>query len=257
MPRNARARLSRLPVVACREPSAVAHCRVSRADARSALRRRARGRLERAPRRRRHARRRLHEQPVCDHPHAVRRAQGEGRDRRPVPRRDRCAPVGRRCGAGRSGEPAPRSRRRDASRSISPATACIGAAIAGPQGAAPLKENLAAAVLLRAGWPTLVAAAAADGEALGFVDPMCGSGTLCIEAASIAADVAPGFGRSYFGFLRWRGHDAALWQRLLDEASERRAAARTDASCDPRLRPRRGRGARRARERRRGRVRPN
>jgi 23S rRNA (guanine2445-N2)-methyltransferase / 23S rRNA (guanine2069-N7)-methyltransferase len=98
----------------------------------------------------------------------------------------------------------------------------------GPQGAAPLKENLAAAILLRAGWPALVAAAGADGEALGFVDPMCGSGTLCIEAASIAADAAPGFGRSYFGFLRWRGHDAALWQRLLDEASERRAAARTD-----------------------------
>ena len=48
----------------------------------------------------------------------------------------------------------------------------------GPQGAAPLKENLAAAILLRAGWPALVAAAAADGEPLGFVDPMCGSGTL-------------------------------------------------------------------------------
>ncbi len=71
----------------------------------------------------------------------------------------------------------------------------------GPQGAAPLKENLAAAILLRAGWPALVAAASADGEPLGFVDPMCGSGTLCIEAASIAADAAPGFGREYFGFL--------------------------------------------------------
>src|SRR5262249_23588421 len=51
----------------------------------------------------------------------------------------------------------------------------------GPQGAAPLKENLAAAVLLRAGWSALVAAAAADAAPLGFVDPMCGSGTLCIE----------------------------------------------------------------------------
>jgi len=98
----------------------------------------------------------------------------------------------------------------------------------GPQGAAPLKENLAAAILLRAGWPALVAAAGADGEPLGFVDPMCGSGTLCIEAASIAADAAPGFGREYFGFLRWRGHDAALWSRLLDEARDRRAAARTE-----------------------------
>jgi 23S rRNA (guanine2445-N2)-methyltransferase / 23S rRNA (guanine2069-N7)-methyltransferase len=98
----------------------------------------------------------------------------------------------------------------------------------GPQGAAPLKENLAAAILLRAGWPALVAAAAADGEPLAFVDPMCGSGTLCIEAALIAADAAPGLGRDYFGFLRWRGHDAALWQRLLGEAAERRAAARIE-----------------------------
>jgi 23S rRNA (guanine2445-N2)-methyltransferase / 23S rRNA (guanine2069-N7)-methyltransferase len=57
---------------------------------------------------------------------------------------------------------------------------------------------------------------------------MCGSGTLCIEAASIAADAAPGLGREYFGFLRWRGHDAALWSRLLDEARDRRAAARTE-----------------------------
>jgi 23S rRNA (guanine2445-N2)-methyltransferase / 23S rRNA (guanine2069-N7)-methyltransferase len=54
---------------------------------------------------------------------------------------------------------------------------------------APLKENLAAAVLLRGGWPTLHA----EGGAL--LDPMCGSGTLLIEGALIAADVAPGLGR--------------------------------------------------------------
>jgi 23S rRNA (guanine2445-N2)-methyltransferase / 23S rRNA (guanine2069-N7)-methyltransferase len=98
----------------------------------------------------------------------------------------------------------------------------------GPQGAAPLKENLAAAILLRAGWPALVAAASAERVALGFVDPMCGSGTLCIEAALIAGDAAPGMERRYFGFLRWRGHDAALWERLLAEARERRAAAHTE-----------------------------
>ena len=98
----------------------------------------------------------------------------------------------------------------------------------GPQGAAPLKENLAAAVLLRAGWPALVAAALADGAPLGFVDPMCGSGTLCIEAALIAGDVAPGLERERFGFSRWRGHDAELWGRLLDEARQRRAAARIE-----------------------------
>ncbi len=55
---------------------------------------------------------------------------------------------------------------------------------------APLKENLAAAVLLRGGWPLLYAAE--DGALL---DPMCGSGTLLIEGALMAADVAPGLGR--------------------------------------------------------------
>jgi len=98
----------------------------------------------------------------------------------------------------------------------------------GPQGAAPLKENLAAAILMRSGWPVLVAAAAQDDAPLGFVDPMCGSGTLCIEAALIAGDVAPGLERERFGFSRWRGHDDALWQRLLEEARQRRAAARVE-----------------------------
>ena len=60
-------------------------------------------------------------------------------------------------------------------------------------GVAPLKENLAAAVLLRAGWPEI---AKTGGE---LVDPMCGSGTLLIEAAWMAADIAPGLMRDYFG----------------------------------------------------------
>lgn len=81
---------------------------------------------------------------------------------------------------------------------------------------APLKENLAAAILTLAGWPRRTG----DGEPL--CDPMCGSGTLPIEAALIAAEVAPGLGRERFGFSRWRGHDAALWQRLVDEARARR-----------------------------------
>ncbi len=80
-------------------------------------------------------------------------------------------------------------------------------------------------MLLRSGWAKIVAAD--DGE-LGFVDPMCGSGSLAIEAALIAGDVAPGLLRNDFGFLRWRGHDEAVWQRLLTEAAERRAAARSD-----------------------------
>jgi 23S rRNA (guanine2069-N7)-methyltransferase / 23S rRNA (guanine2445-N2)-methyltransferase len=95
----------------------------------------------------------------------------------------------------------------------------------GPQGAAPLKENLAAAVLLRAGWSRLLAAGRGT---VGFVDPMCGSGTLAIEAALIALDIAPGSLRTYFGFLGWRQHDAAAWKSLLEEARERRAAAPLD-----------------------------
>jgi 23S rRNA (guanine2445-N2)-methyltransferase / 23S rRNA (guanine2069-N7)-methyltransferase len=96
----------------------------------------------------------------------------------------------------------------------------------GAQGAAPLKENLAAAVLLRAGWPKL--AAEGEGGDVGFVDPMCGAGSLAIEAALIAGEVAPGMLRNEFGFLRWRNHDEAAWQRLRAEAAERRAARRAE-----------------------------
>jgi 23S rRNA (guanine2445-N2)-methyltransferase / 23S rRNA (guanine2069-N7)-methyltransferase len=81
-------------------------------------------------------------------------------------------------------------------------------------GGAPLRENLAAGVLLRARWPE---AAESGAE---FLDPMCGSGTLVIEAAMIAARRAPGLQRDYFGFLGWKRHDAALWQRLKAEAAE-------------------------------------
>lgn len=83
-------------------------------------------------------------------------------------------------------------------------------------GAAPLKENLAAAILLRAGWPDM----ARQGASL--VDPMCGSATLLIEGAMIAADIAPGLLRQYWGFTGWRGHDDACWQALLADALQRR-----------------------------------
>ncbi|MGH8214844.1 MAG: bifunctional 23S rRNA (guanine(2069)-N(7))-methyltransferase RlmK/23S rRNA (guanine(2445)-N(2))-methyltransferase RlmL [Rhodanobacteraceae bacterium] len=83
------------------------------------------------------------------------------------------------------------------------------------QGEAPLKENLACAMLLRARWPEIYAGGGA------LLDPMCGSGTLLIEAAWMAAGVAPALQRDYFGFLGWRGHDAALWQRLHDAAEVR------------------------------------
>ena len=82
-------------------------------------------------------------------------------------------------------------------------------------GEAPLRENLAAGLLLRAGWPDIAAAGGA------FLDPMCGSGTLPIEAAMIAADIAPGLRREYWGFARWRAHDDALWREALSKARER------------------------------------
>jgi 23S rRNA (guanine2445-N2)-methyltransferase / 23S rRNA (guanine2069-N7)-methyltransferase len=84
-------------------------------------------------------------------------------------------------------------------------------------GRAPLKENVAAAVLLRSGWPAIC-------ERGGMLlDPMCGSGTFLTEGALIAADAAPALDREYFGFTGWRGHEAALWERLRAEARERRA----------------------------------
>ncbi|WP_295389587.1 bifunctional 23S rRNA (guanine(2069)-N(7))-methyltransferase RlmK/23S rRNA (guanine(2445)-N(2))-methyltransferase RlmL [uncultured Thiodictyon sp.] len=84
--------------------------------------------------------------------------------------------------------------------------------------AAPLKENLAAGILLRAGWPAIAAAGGA------LLDPMCGSGTLVIEGALIAADIAPGLLHQDFGFLGWAGHEPAIWARLIDEAQDRRRA---------------------------------
>lgn len=85
-------------------------------------------------------------------------------------------------------------------------------------GSAPLKENLAAAILLRAGWPAI----AAEGGALH--DPMCGSGTLLVEAALMAADIAPGLQRDYFGFLGWKQHQPKIWEALLQDANERKTA---------------------------------
>ena len=85
------------------------------------------------------------------------------------------------------------------------------------QGAAPLKENLAAAVLIRAGWPRI----AAEGGAL--ADPMCGVGTFLVEAAMIAADIAPNLSREQWGFSKWLGHVPALWKKLQGEAEQRAA----------------------------------
>ncbi len=83
-------------------------------------------------------------------------------------------------------------------------------------GIAPIKETLAAAMLVRAQWPKL----AAQGAPL--VDPMCGAGTLAIEAVLMACDIAPGLFRDDFGFTNgWKGHDAVLWKTLVDDAEVR------------------------------------
>ncbi|MAR92247.1 MAG: bifunctional 23S rRNA (guanine(2069)-N(7))-methyltransferase RlmK/23S rRNA (guanine(2445)-N(2))-methyltransferase RlmL [Pseudomonadota bacterium] len=81
------------------------------------------------------------------------------------------------------------------------------------QHAAPLKETLAAAMLVAAGWPR------DDWPRL--VDPMCGSGTLLIEAAMMQAQMAPGLMRRRFGFEAWLGHDEPLWQSVVQEAVAR------------------------------------
>ncbi len=95
-------------------------------------------------------------------------------------------------------------------------------------GAAPLKENVAAGMLLRAGWDELACSGAE------FLDPLCGSGTLVIEAALIAAGIAPALQRTYFGFLGWRGHDPVLWGAVRAAAQARvRRAADSARGADP------------------------
>lgn len=83
------------------------------------------------------------------------------------------------------------------------------------QGVAPIKENLAAALLYRSKWPEK-AKAHQD-----FIDPLCGAGTILIEAALMARDIAPGLFRSTFGFENWRLHDAHLWSECVRLANLR------------------------------------
>ncbi len=87
-------------------------------------------------------------------------------------------------------------------------------------GSAPLRETLAASMLYRAKWQSFYE------KNLPLYDPMCGSGTLLIEAAMMAADIAPGLLREKlgigFGFLRWKQHDSSSWLSALDEAEQRK-----------------------------------
>ena len=85
-------------------------------------------------------------------------------------------------------------------------------------GLAPLKENVAAAALWAADWPMR----ARLGEVL--IDPMCGSGTLLLEAALMALDRAPGLLREKFGFTHWLGHDNSQWAAIRSDAEARSQA---------------------------------
>jgi putative N6-adenine-specific DNA methylase len=88
-------------------------------------------------------------------------------------------------------------------------------------GAAPLKENLAAALVRYSGWDA----------ASPLIDPMCGSGTLLIEAGLWAMRRAPGLSRERFGFERWPSFDASR-ERSLRELREQARAAATPLECE-------------------------
>ncbi|MEM8497099.1 MAG: bifunctional 23S rRNA (guanine(2069)-N(7))-methyltransferase RlmK/23S rRNA (guanine(2445)-N(2))-methyltransferase RlmL [Pseudomonadota bacterium] len=89
-------------------------------------------------------------------------------------------------------------------------------------GEAPLKENLAAAIVMRSRWNKMCDS---DCVKTVMVDPMCGSGTLLIEAALMAFDIAPGLRRTHWGFTRWKQHQPNEWQTLHLEAEQRRTKA--------------------------------
>lgn len=91
-------------------------------------------------------------------------------------------------------------------------------------GLAPLKESLAAALIEMTGWQS----------DLPFLDPLCGSGTLPLEASMKALNIAPGLFRDQFGFETWPDFDAALWDDLLQEAenSQREGLQAMIVGCD-------------------------
>ena len=77
-------------------------------------------------------------------------------------------------------------------------------------GDAPLKEHIACAMLMRSGWTSHTDQPLAD--------IMCGSGTIAIEAAYIARNIAPGIKRAYWGFTHWQQHNREMWDNLVDAA---------------------------------------
>ncbi|MDQ7050371.1 MAG: bifunctional 23S rRNA (guanine(2069)-N(7))-methyltransferase RlmK/23S rRNA (guanine(2445)-N(2))-methyltransferase RlmL [Enterobacterales bacterium] len=88
-------------------------------------------------------------------------------------------------------------------------------------GIAPIKENLACALLTRAGWLQRCKTQ----RDLVLYDPMCGSGTFLIEAAMMALDIAPGIFRDYLGLFGWRQFQPELWQASNEKAELKRQQA--------------------------------
>ncbi|ALS98478.1 bifunctional 23S rRNA (guanine(2069)-N(7))-methyltransferase RlmK/23S rRNA (guanine(2445)-N(2))-methyltransferase RlmL [Lacimicrobium alkaliphilum] len=86
-------------------------------------------------------------------------------------------------------------------------------------GSAPVKEHIAAAMLYRSGW--------IKNQSQVIADPMCGAGTVVIEAALIACNIAPGLSRRDWGFSRWKKHQDAIWQDLVSQAEVQQRACST------------------------------
>lgn len=89
------------------------------------------------------------------------------------------------------------------------------------QGPAPLNEVLAAGILLISGW---------HGE-VPLLDPMCGSGTIAVEAALIACNIPPGRFRNHFGFQRWPDYNPGLFEKLISECNEQEVNPGVQISC--------------------------
>lgn len=89
-------------------------------------------------------------------------------------------------------------------------------------GKAPIKENLASAIIMRSGWL----------KTSPMIDPMCGSGTLLIEAALMAADIAPQLARRHWGFYGWLQHDESIWRNIIEDAEQRATIGLSKVSCN-------------------------
>jgi len=89
------------------------------------------------------------------------------------------------------------------------------------QSEAPLNEVLAAGIIMKSGWDMQ----------LPLLDPMCGSGTLAIEAALMARNIPPGQFRRFFGFMNWPDYDPALFKKVRRDAVLKKKSLQTPVYC--------------------------